>query len=69
MPRSVCLVQVNELLIFCDAQEFLRPIITPFEFEVALQAEGTWSGRYVLDFEKLLAGDSENDLGTFLTVL
>ncbi|KAG0698784.1 putative diphthamide synthesis protein-domain-containing protein [Suillus ampliporus] len=46
-----------------DAKEFLRPIITPFELEVALQAEGTWSGRYVLDFGKLLAGDSEGDLG------
>lgn len=47
-----------------DAKEFLRPIITPFELEVALQAEGTWSGRYVLDFEKLLASDSGNDLGS-----
>ncbi|KAG1743810.1 putative diphthamide synthesis protein-domain-containing protein [Suillus lakei] len=46
-----------------DAKEFLKPIVTPFELEVALQAEGTWSGRYVLDFEKLLAGDSKNDLG------
>jgi hypothetical protein len=69
MPRLVCLVQVEESLILCDPQEFLRPIITPFELEVALQAEGTWSGRYVLDFEKLLASDPENDLGTFLTVL
>ncbi|KAG1824103.1 putative diphthamide synthesis protein-domain-containing protein [Suillus variegatus] len=47
-----------------DSKEFLRPIVTPFELEVALQAEGTWSGRYVLDFEKILAGDSENDIGT-----
>lgn len=47
-----------------NAKEFLRPIITPFELEVALQAEGTWSGQYVLDFEKLLAGDSENGLGS-----
>ncbi|KAG1744907.1 putative diphthamide synthesis protein-domain-containing protein [Suillus paluster] len=46
-----------------DAKEFLRPIVTPFELEVALQAEGTWSGRYVLDFGKLLAGDSDTDLG------
>ncbi|OJA17380.1 hypothetical protein AZE42_10969 [Rhizopogon vesiculosus] len=46
-----------------DAKEFLRPIITPFELEVALQAEGTWSGQYVLDFEKLLAGESESNLG------
>jgi diphthamide biosynthesis protein 2 len=36
-------------------QEFYRPIITPYELEVALQAEGTWSGRYVLDFGRLLA--------------
>lgn len=47
-----------------DSKEFLRPIVTPFELEVALQAEGTWSGRYVLDFEKILAGNSENDIGT-----
>lgn len=36
-------------------QEFYRPIITPYELEVALQAEGTWDGRYVLDFGRLLA--------------
>ncbi|KAF7305490.1 2-(3-amino-3-carboxypropyl)histidine synthase subunit 2 [Mycena chlorophos] len=38
-----------------EAKEFLRPIITPFELEVALQAEQSWTGRYVLDFGKLLA--------------
>lgn len=36
-------------------QDFYRPIITPYELEVALQAEGTWSGRFVLDFGQLLA--------------
>ncbi|KAH9475326.1 2-(3-amino-3-carboxypropyl)histidine synthase subunit 2 [Psilocybe cubensis] len=36
-------------------KEFLRPIITPYELEVAMQAEQSWTGRYVLDFEKLLA--------------
>jgi diphthamide biosynthesis protein 2 len=36
-------------------QEFLRPIVTPYELEIALQAEQSWTGRYVLDFEKLLA--------------
>ena len=36
-------------------QEFYRPIVTPYELEVALQAEGTWNGRYVLDFGRLLA--------------
>ncbi|KAF7329083.1 2-(3-amino-3-carboxypropyl)histidine synthase subunit 2 [Mycena kentingensis (nom. inval.)] len=37
-----------------EAKEFLRPIITPFELEVALKAEQSWTGRYVLDFGKLL---------------
>ncbi|KAJ7074706.1 diphthamide biosynthesis protein [Mycena amicta] len=43
-----------------EAKEFLRPIITPFELEIALQSEQSWTGRYVLDFGKLLrenAGD------------
>ncbi|KAI0942716.1 hypothetical protein AcW1_003274 [Taiwanofungus camphoratus] len=38
-----------------EAKEFLRPIITPYELEVALRAEQSWTGRYVLDFDKLLA--------------
>ena len=41
----------NSLL---DAKDFLRPIVTPYELEVALQPEQTWTGRYVLDFEQLL---------------
>ncbi|KAG6895896.1 hypothetical protein C0992_011763, partial [Termitomyces sp. T32_za158] len=35
--------------------EFFRPIITPFELEVALQSTPKWTGRYVLNFETLLA--------------
>ncbi|KAF9221158.1 diphthamide biosynthesis protein [Gyrodon lividus] len=46
-----------------EAKEFYRPIITPYELEIALQAEGAWSGRYVLDFERLLAEYSGNDDG------
>lgn len=38
-----------------DTKDFLRPIVTPYELEVALQAEQSWTGRYVLDFEKLLS--------------
>ncbi|CAA7263747.1 unnamed protein product [Cyclocybe aegerita] len=41
-----------------EAKEFLRPIITPYELEIALQAEQSWTGRYVLDFGKILANDS-----------
>ncbi|KAJ7230710.1 putative diphthamide synthesis protein-domain-containing protein [Mycena pura] len=37
-----------------EAKDFLRPIVTPFELEVALQAEQSWTGRYVLDFGRLL---------------
>ncbi|KAJ3764206.1 putative diphthamide synthesis protein-domain-containing protein [Lentinula raphanica] len=38
-----------------DAKDFYRPIITPYELEVALQAEQSWTGKYILDFQKLLA--------------
>ncbi|GLB42706.1 putative required for the first step in the synthesis of diphthamide, a post-translational modification of histidine which occurs in translation elongation factor 2 [Lyophyllum shimeji] len=38
-----------------EAKEFLRPIVTPFELEVALGAAPSWTGRYVLDFDRLLA--------------
>lgn len=39
-------------------QEFLRPIVTPYELEVALQEEQVWTGRYVLDFGQILANIS-----------
>ncbi|KAH6903836.1 putative diphthamide synthesis protein-domain-containing protein [Coprinopsis sp. MPI-PUGE-AT-0042] len=41
-----------------DAKEFLRPIITPFELEVALSKEPVWDGKYVLDFAQLLESGS-----------
>jgi len=28
-------------------KDFLRPIITPYELEVALMAEQIWTGRYI----------------------
>ncbi|TFK67322.1 diphthamide biosynthesis protein [Pluteus cervinus] len=37
-----------------DSKGFLRPIVTPYELEVALRAEQSWTGRYVLDFEQVL---------------
>lgn len=42
-------------------QDFYRPIITPYELEIALQSEPSWTGKYVLDFEKLLAEYSHGD--------
>ncbi|KAI9058971.1 diphthamide biosynthesis protein [Trametes sanguinea] len=41
----------NSLL---DAKDFLRPIVTPYELEVALQPTQSWTGRYILDFNQLL---------------
>lgn len=44
-----------------DAREFLRPIVTPYELELALQPEPAWTGRYVLDFAKLALQDASGD--------
>ncbi len=38
-----------------DAKEFYKPIVTPFELGIALRREPDWTGKYVLDFEQLLA--------------
>ncbi|KAH9933986.1 diphthamide biosynthesis protein [Epithele typhae] len=46
----------NSLL---DAKEFLRPIVTPYELEAALQPTQTWTGRYVLDFAELLKSQAD----------
>ena len=35
-------------------QEFLKPIITPFELEIAISADRSWTGEYILDFGRLL---------------
>ncbi|KAF9005199.1 putative diphthamide synthesis protein-domain-containing protein [Cyathus striatus] len=44
-----------------EAKEFLRPIVTPFELDIALQTEQSWTGRYVLDFGKVIAESREED--------
>jgi len=33
----------------------MRPIITPYELEIALDVGRSWTGEYVLDFEKLVS--------------
>ena len=40
-------------------QDFLRPIITPYELEIALQPEPQWTGEYILDFGKLASREIE----------
>ncbi|KAI8340997.1 diphthamide biosynthesis protein 2 [Choanephora cucurbitarum] len=37
-----------------DSKEFYRPIVTPFELEIALIRDMEWTGNYVTDFSKLL---------------
>jgi len=37
-----------------DSKEFLKPIITPFELEMAISADRSWTGEYILDFGRLL---------------
>ncbi|KAL7415443.1 putative diphthamide synthesis protein-domain-containing protein [Mrakia frigida] len=47
-----------------DSKDFLQPIITPFELELALQPSPEWTGDYVLDFTRLLeivATEEESD--------
>lgn len=40
------------------AQEFYRPIITPYELTIALAREPTWGTRYELDFGRILSDSS-----------
>jgi diphthamide biosynthesis protein 2 len=51
--------------IIVDCSEFYRPIITPYELNLALQREIMWTGQWLIDFESVLsmnaADDSEDD--------
>ncbi|CAJ0631521.1 12653_t:CDS:10 [Entrophospora sp. SA101] len=37
-----------------DSKEFYRPIVTPFELEIALDLSKQWTGHYITDFQQLL---------------
>lgn len=43
----------NSLL---DTSEFYKPVVTPFEMEVACNKNREWSEEYVIDFQRLLPG-------------
>ena len=43
----------NSLL---DNSEFYRPVITPYELEIALNPDRDWTGEYTSDFRDLLPG-------------
>ncbi|CAG8792687.1 19317_t:CDS:10, partial [Dentiscutata erythropus] len=40
-----------------DSKEFYRPIVTPFELEIALNPSKQWTGEYITDFQQLLSAD------------
>lgn len=39
-----------------DSKEFFKPIVTPFEVEIALNSSREWTGDYYTDFRQLLPG-------------
>ncbi|XP_019386158.1 PREDICTED: diphthamide biosynthesis protein 2, partial [Crocodylus porosus] len=45
----------NSLL---DSHDFYRPVVTPFELELACNPARTWTGSYLTDFRDLLPGGS-----------
>ena len=46
----------NSLL---DSKEYLKPIITPFELDVALNSDREWTGHYYANFRDILPDGKE----------
>lgn len=42
-----------------DSKDFLKPVVTPFEMEVACNQARQWTGDYVTDFLQLLPGEAQ----------
>jgi len=51
------LVACTELT-FIDSKEFLQPVVTPWELEIACNRDLEWTGEYVTDYKALLPGGS-----------
>lgn len=49
----------NSLL---DSGDFYKPVVTPFEMEVACNRNRDWSEEYVTDFRHLLPGENKDEL-------
>jgi len=49
----------NSLL---DNKDFMQPIVTPYELELALSPEPRWTGQLVLDFRQILSEVVEGDV-------
>ncbi|EDO35768.1 predicted protein [Nematostella vectensis] len=47
-----------------DSKEFYKPVVTPYEMEIACLRTQEWTGDYVTDFHELLPGKSINTFWT-----
>ena len=63
VPKLANFLEINiYVLVACsessllDSSEFYRPVVTPFEMEVACNKHREWTGQYVTDFRDLLPG-------------
>jgi diphthamide biosynthesis protein 2 len=52
--------RVAPLLVQLDSHDFFKPVVTPFEFEMAVSPARQWSGTYHLGFEQILSGLATN---------
>lgn len=54
------------VLIACPAnsiihsKEYMQPVITPFELDVALNRDRSWTGQFLANFQDILPGQSEH---------
>lgn len=53
----------NSLL---DSSDFYRPVVTPYELELACNPAREWTGNYITDFRDLLPGNSWRQLPSTL---
>lgn len=59
-----CILGCSQSGIILDQfNEFLKPIVTPYELTMALNPEITWTGQWVLDFKQVLKELEDEDLG------
>lgn len=56
-----CILGCGQSGIILDQyNEFYKPIITPYELTMALKEEVTWTGQWIVDFDKVLDEIAEN---------
>ncbi|CUS20216.1 LAQU0S01e01618g1_1 [Lachancea quebecensis] len=59
-----CILGCSQSGIILDQfNEFLKPIVTPYELTMALNPEITWTGQWVLDFKQVLKEIEDEELG------